>query len=744
MPSFGLYQMPRSHLYGNASRGPSPQFNSLDLLENDEEPAPAAVEETADAEMDRAANKEERKARKMARKLAKQDKEPAPAAVEQAVSVGDDTAAEKKEPKEKQKTNPAPAAVKETVAVEEDTVAEKKEPKEKKKNKKRKREVDIAVEIPAHLPVADDDESFGFGPDWMDNFQEIAANIKPNFDSPEKVATPVEDQPKKKKARKTQLDKPSPSVTTPKPSVDSPEKATTPVDDKLKKKARKSQLDKSSPSVTMPKSNFDSPGKATTPVDDQPKKKAKKSQLDKPSPYYTAPKITPVPLPSNTPRTASKELSKPTSRSLASLQQKRIRDGRSLSEAIVTDTAPSQMSQANDMSSPLPFSLSSGKSYGRSKTPDSARLTSSDLLQNTQPFNAEPKSRSRARAASLAPSTPVSATSNTSSMNIKDAFAGARSNQPKESPKKVSHEEADFPTFKKAFRASQDCVNFFDELAYLEQHKERRAENEAAGPLPCLKSITGCNAKGEQMLSLAKDIPSDLLKVFGHSEEDQAAFDAAVQAGLEAEKFLHATILANVPVPLRNLPGQYALYCPKYSATHIDKYGNGQRTINIWLPAGSRTNSYTARLNIPPRSIPYTTLLFTAPPHASFRNTELITAAEGFTMTIAFLGNGYILLRMDLGLLLKGKETEMKGGQNVCMEFVGVKEKDPKGDMALQWPVTVPIVEEVIDDEVPLPQISATAMETPSVDTVVVKKKRGRPSNAELARRTAVDKAAKE
>jgi hypothetical protein len=329
-------------------------------------------------------------------------------------------------------------------------------------------------------------------------------------------------------------------------------------------------------------------------------------------------------------------------------------------------------------------------------------------------------------------------------MNIKDAFAGARSSQPKESPKKVSHEEADFATFKKAFRASQDCVNFFDELAYLEQHKERRAENEAAGPLPCLKSITGCNAKGEQMLSLAKDIPSDLLKVFGHSEEDQAAFDAAVQAGLEAEMFLHATILANVPVPLRNLPGQYALYCPKYSATHIDKYGNGQRTINIWLPAGSRTNSYTARLNIPPRSIPYTTLLFTAPPHASFRTTELMTAAEGFTMTIAFLGNGYILLRMDLGLLLKGKETEMKGGQNVCMEFVGVKEKDPKGDMALQWPVTGPIVEEVIDDEVPLPQISATAMETPSVETVVVKKKRGRPSNAELARRTAVDKAAKE
>ena len=655
MPPFGLYQIPRSHVYGNASRVPSPQFNSMDFADDDEELAPAAVEETVDVEVDRAASKEERRARKKARKLAKQVKESAPAAVEDADTVENDTVAETIELKERNKTQPAHAAVKEAVAEEVKTVAEKKEPKEKK-TKKRKRVVDTAVEIPAHQPVADDDESFGFGPAWMEKFQKIAANIKLVFDAPEDATTSVDDQSKKKKARKSQLDKPSPSITISKPKLDSPETA-------------------------------------TTPGDDQPKKKARKSQPDKPSPYATAPKMTPVPLPSNTPRTASKGLPKTTARSLGSPQRKGTRDGRSPSEVLVTATPPSQMPKSNGMSSPISSSLSPRKSNGKSTSP-----------------------------------------------------APGRSSQPKDIPPKVSHEEADFAAFKKAFHASRDCVNFFDELAYLEQHKARRAENEAAGPLPCLKSITGCNPKGEQMLGLAKDTPSDLLRVLVHSEEDQATFDAAVQAGLEAEKFLHATILTSTPVPLRNMPGQYTLYCPKYSATHIDKYGNGQRTINISRPAGARTNSYTARLSIPPRSIPYTTLLFTAPPHASFRTTELTTVAEGFTMTIAFLGNGYILLRLDLGLFLRGKETEMKGGQNVCMEFVGVKEKDDQGDMALQWPVAVPIVEKVIDDEVPLSQMSATAMDTPtpSVEPVVVKKKRGRPSNAELARRAAVEKAAQE
>lgn len=39
-----------------------------------------------------------------------------------------------------------------------------------------------------------------------------------------------------------------------------------------------------------------------------------------------------------------------------------------------------------------------------------------------------------------------------------------------------------------------------------------------------------------------------------------------------------------------------------------------------------------------------------------------------------FLGNGYLLLRLDLGLLLSGKPALMRGGRRVLMEFVGVHE----------------------------------------------------------------------
>jgi hypothetical protein len=115
----------------------------------------------------------------------------------------------------------------------------------------------------------------------------------------------------------------------------------------------------------------------------------------------------------------------------------------------------------------------------------------------------------------------------------------------------------------------------------------------------------------------------------------------------------------------------------------------------------------------------YTISLFEPPPHASFRTTTLRTVAEGYEMDIVFLGNGYVLLRVDLGLLLMGKSL----GEHGVMEFVGIKEKDAQGGRgALKW---------VCDDEEKIMNCRANAMSKQKEKT----KKRGRPSKAEVEKR---------
>jgi hypothetical protein len=490
------------------------------------------------------------------------------------------------------------------------------------------------------------------------------------------------------------------------------------------------------------------------------------------SPYARALKHTPVPLP-----VPQKSFLRTTTNA-GSPEQRHVQD----TEVLVTETPPARVSRGviNTWNAPVPFTLlrtvePTTVRKKSKKAPDillsspttdegdqlpistpevllekqknvggpsrQASLTSSNLLRYTQPLNDEPKARPR-RAASV---------SSASSMSIKEAIArmgkpspGSRTEMNAffmpNNKSREAHKEADTQVFDKSFHAAQQTVNFTHEIEHLHSHLLWRTENEAAGPLPCLKKATGCSAKSEQILHLLKDdTTSNLLKLTVSTDAESIAFDAAIRDSLEAEKFLHNAIIARVPVPMDKLEGVYTLYCPKYAETHIDKYGFGQRTLSISRPSGFTSNTYTARLSIPPRPMAYTILAFTPPPHASFRTTILTTSAEGYTMTLVCLGNGYLLLRVDLALLLTGKKSDVDG--DVCMEFVCVRERDVDGRAAVKWgamEASLKAAKKVVDAKKAKEEVLRAEKEKGEKKAGKVNlspKKRGRPSNAELARR---------
>ncbi|CAN9387553.1 unnamed protein product [Alternaria alternata] len=204
-------------------------------------------------------------------------------------------------------------------------------------------------------------------------------------------------------------------------------------------------------------------------------------------------------------------------------------------------------------------------------------------------------------------------------------------------------------------------------------------------------------AKSEQLLQLQRSDDTSAFKVIitNETETENTASDIArVKA---ASTFLRYSILTRIPIPLGSIEGTFKLYCPKYTTTHVDKYGFGQRTLNITSIAGLNpmSGAYTARLSIPPRSMPYPIQAFEAPPHASSRTITLKTVAERYRMDVMFLGNGYLKLRVDLHLILNGKSAgEMKAGKGKgkegktkagvgIWEFLGVNEK------AVVWEPTV-------------------------------------------------------
>jgi hypothetical protein len=394
------------------------------------------------------------------------------------------------------------------------------------------------------------------------------------------------------------------------------------------------------------------------------------------SSFIKEPKNTPVPLPPNSSQAARGDIASP--------QQRLSNAGHTTSDLLITETPPkkSVVSTLREIV---------GAATTRPKPRATPSLTASNLERYTRPLSDDAKSRPRG---------PCSVSvSSASSMSIKDAFA--RQHKQKLSPVYVSHNDSnpfftpssqtkphkkpqpnfDGPAFGAALQVLLATVNMVDEQAYLAQHLELRAWNDAAGPLPCLKSATGCNSKLEQYLSASRENTTNSSNDTTSSDENQLAFDVSVAATVEAEKFLHNAVVAGIPVPAGNLEGTYTLYCPKYIETHIDKYGYGLRELTISKPSGFNSNTYTARLSIPPRPMAYTVLSFDPPPYASFRTIKLTTSAEGYTMDLVMLGHGYILLRVDVGLFLTGKATVMgaNAGREICMEFAGVK------DDALQW-----------------------------------------------------------
>ncbi|KAF2259222.1 hypothetical protein CC78DRAFT_592851 [Lojkania enalia] len=322
-----------------------------------------------------------------------------------------------------------------------------------------------------------------------------------------------------------------------------------------------------------------------------------------------------------------------------------------------------------------------------------ASLTSANLNRFTQPLRDEPKPNPlpRLRRASSIGSLP---SSSASSMSIFEAFKRVGMpysrrgigqdafTTPEENRKehRETHEEAQMNAFDEMFQAVQKAVNFTEEQLYLDWYLDWQAENDTVEPLPCLGQASGCTPKKEEILRLGKEEDINIRKVLDNGGLNQDLLNGAHQSAQKAEEFLMLAVRARVPVPIGKIEGTYTLYCPQYAASHFDRYGYGKRTFTIASIAGFKDkNLWTARLSIPPRPMSYTILTFSAPPHASFRTTTIKTSAEEYEMEVIFLGNGYMQLRVDLNLLLRGKPTENFDGKKLWMEFLGVHQK------ALKW-----------------------------------------------------------
>lgn len=733
MPPYGLYPILSPHLYGSGQQARRRTFSSLDFKDEAPVPVEKVIKEAVEVVNDIAGEQHKDKSKKD-----EKAKSQAPSSAERFIEEMAQVAKDKKKKKrhsmgeeraDKASRTPVSASTAATLKAHSSKGKSKRREKDTEEprssiKKKRKRDSEVNFDSPSLGRDGKNSDSF-LGPEFLKNLETSVGDIGAKFSE---SAEPEESNKianvKQRKSNAVQ-DAQTGAVRPMKKSIET--EATPAKKQKSKEKSR---------------GGLDTDAATTI-------SKVQKTAM----PYATTPKETPIPLPQQSSvRPANVAASTPKCHALPE---------RSESEVLVAETPPSRMSSggAPAWKIHVPFGLSSptGAATERKKTttvsgkfitssatkpPSSAptalfrtkvdaiepsgqdSLTSSNLIRYTAPLNDDPKPRPRGRESSV---------SSASSMSIKEAFA--RIGKPSltlatelypfftpTSKKKDTHVEASAHTFNKTFLLAQATVNFTGEQEARDDHMSIRATNNTAGPLPCLKQASGCSAKSEQILRFMKDENSTLLKLTVCTDAEQAAFDTAVASALEAERFLSNAMAARVPVPLGNLEGVYTLYCPKYSATHVDKYGVGQRTLSISRPLGFKSSSnLAARLSIPPSPVPCTLLAFAPPPHASFRVTMLTTSAEGYSMGLVCLGNGYILLRVDIGLLLTGKKSEF--GRDVCMEFVGVREKDVKTEEAVRWP----LVEEEEKKRTAVEQAKKTE-ETP-------RKKRGRPSNADLERR---------
>jgi hypothetical protein len=754
MPPYGLYPIPSQHLYKKTPAIVRPRYNSMAFEEAADESATAkaVVVEAAQivnniAEGERKDKvKEDKKKSKHKSALGVEDTPVTPVPVPTSTAVSADVKKKKKKSLLAVGEIPVtPVPVPASAATSADVKKSKKKKRDKDgddshaSTKKRKR--DSGIQVPAPSMVHD-----GHDTDVLQNSESAHSGLGTSFDHRQVVSDPTE-KPSTKKIKSKRK-----STGGDAPDVQAHEQAKTAIetaqDEAIrKKKVKKEKKDKKRESTQAP----GIPSHSTPPVQEE--------MTASVSPRVTTPRKTPIPLPQQSYTRTTDEHGSPHRRSDA---------GRNIAEVVLVAENPHsrlslQVPSARKM--PIPFNLprSTGARSGHKKAQkaptiqlsppavqgndvissaasesfsqlrgvieepsDHPSLTSSNLFRYTQPLSDEPKPRPHRRSGSM---------SSASSMSIKDAFARAGKPSPNsnaeinpfftpKSSKKTRHETP----FDAAMSALRATIDFPTELSHLSSHLHIRAANDAAGPLPCLTKATGCGLKQETAIALMHSDPS--LTHLHASDYEQVTFASCVSAAQTAESFLHHAVLAHIPVPIGTLEGIYTLYCPKYAATHVDKYGFGHRTLTISRPSGFNSNTYTARLHIPPRSTTYSIRAFEIPPHASFREIELTTAVEGYGMRLVVLGNGYVLLRVDLNLLLQGKALDFGAAaeEGVGMEFLGVRGRDVTGRGKVEWGA---MLENVMRQR----KRGGKGVEEGEERKEEVKKKRGRPSNVELARR---------
>jgi hypothetical protein len=567
---------------------------------------------------------------------------------------------------------------------------------EKTAAKKRKRDSEVPTDTSSKAP-----EDTVLGGEYFQNLEAAIGRDFADFDSPQ-VSAPSTEAPAKKKVKTkrkhSENDAAAPHEAQVNGNTTEMSMEIIASEDVLAKKDRKEKKEKKRKRRESQQVLLDTVESSSATVQGGPPKPVPNIEQREPkagSSFIKEPRNTPIPLPPNSSLGAASTAASPH-------RTQKMRDD---PEVLVVETTPSrravEASLSQTTTAPAGQTMSkkapavkapSAKPFNGSQPSASApaalpvakivleksdsqtSLTASNLERYMQPLSDQAKPRPRnGRSSSV---------SSTSSMSIKEAFA--RMPKPPSAPvtsktpnpflapvaqekvEKIDNPKANLQFFDSTLAAFRSSVNMINEQVYLNQHLELRAANDSAGPLPCLKSATGCTPKNEQHIRALKD--SNTKTTPSVIDPHQLALDIAIAAAVEAEKFLHNAVVIGIPVPAGDLEGTYKIYCPKYTDTHADKYGFGQRKLVISKPAGLFSNTYTARLITPPRPMGFAVLSFDVPPNASFRTIRLTTSADNYTMDLVVLGNGHILLRVDIGLFLTGRRTA------TGMEFVGIKE----------------------------------------------------------------------
>ncbi|KNG49157.1 hypothetical protein TW65_04138 [Stemphylium lycopersici] len=731
MPPNGLYPIPRHHLNAQSPPTKRPSFNSMDFYAEDLPSAPVKSENTETPE-ERACRKQEKRERKEQKKLKKQSREV-------------QAAKEKNEFGEKP---PTPLAdLTPMTPVKKGRFGPRGPYKKREKGPdgmpvsaaKRKRESDAQGSALVASDTGVRSEDSLLNPNFLDGLKKTMGNLGAVFDQPTaSTGSPTEPQKKKKgrppgtknsvKSTESETLKASESTTTgAAPGEPKPKKPRIEKDKRSDSSGEKpfKMIRTPVPVPSVASALLSAPKRAPVPLPPKPsaspsggtsESKAGKTKSIEPEPEILVAETPPSQM-SQTPATTRRQPPIPFS----------ITQGHTSSSnrPQATHTGCTISLSSPEIPTPSSYNLTSTNSHIIGSQGSVNPLTSSqvdaftslNLMRYKQKLSDTPKPRPRSRRAVSEARSTTSDSSSSTSQSIRDMLLripkpytqpcgmknpfqtqGTRAKKTKQGAQET-HDEAPVSVFKGAYMASQRSVNFTDEMEYLTEYLSGTSSSSSSRnskPLPCLHKATGCTPKGEQILRLSQSDPSlspSLKPVVVVSESAATATRTALAFHAIATSLLTHSIRARIPIPLGPMPGSWKLYCPSYTHSHVDKYGYGLRTLSLSeLPPGSLADGddeavYTARLHVPPRSMAFNIAPFAAPPHASARTVGLRTVSEGYKLQVSFLGNGYLRLRVDLGLLLFGKvagalpnkargDKSMPGGQAAGVwDFLGVHDK---------------------------------------------------------------------